>query len=134
MPLADAIRPRTLDEVCGQKHLLAKGAPLRRIIESGHVPSLIFYGPPGTGKTMLARCLPGLLPEMTLEESLETTRIHSAAGLLPPGAGLLTSRPFRAPHHSASLAALVGGGRDAHPGEITLAHNGVLRYCVTRCA
>ncbi|MCL1963768.1 MAG: ATP-binding protein, partial [Firmicutes bacterium] len=90
----------------------------------GH--SLLMVGPPGSGKTMLARCLPSLLPEMTREESLETTRIHSAAGTLPPGAGLMTKRPFRAPHHTASLAALVGGGADAHPGEITLAHNGIL--------
>lgn len=90
----------------------------------GH--SILMSGPPGSGKTMLARCLPSLLPAMTFEESLETTRIHSAAGTLPTGGGLMNTRPFRAPHHTASLVALVGGGSDAHPGEITLAHNGVL--------
>lgn len=90
----------------------------------GH--SMLMVGPPGSGKTMLARCLPSLLPSMTREEALETTRIHSAAGVLPAGAGLMAQRPFRAPHHTASLPALVGGGADAHPGEITLAHNGVL--------
>jgi len=90
----------------------------------GH--SLLMVGPPGSGKTMLARCIPSLLPRMSREESLETTRIHSVAGTLSPGEGLMTNRPFRSPHHTASLAALVGGGMDAHPGEITLAHNGVL--------
>jgi len=90
----------------------------------GH--SLLMMGPPGSGKTMLARRLPSLLPLMTQEESLETTRIHSIAGTLRPGEGLMARRPFRAPHHTASLPALVGGGADAHPGEITLAHNGVL--------
>jgi len=79
----------------------------------------------GSGKTMMARCLPGILPVMTLEESLETTRIHSAAGIVPPS-GLLTERPFRSPHHTASHASLVGGGPNALPGEISKAHNGVL--------
>ncbi len=83
-------------------------------------------GVPGSGKTMLARCLPGILPQMTLEEAFETTRIHSAAGVLPPGTGLITERPFRTPHHSASMPSLVGGGTNAAPGEISLAHNGVL--------
>lgn len=110
-----------LSHVVGQH--VAKRA-LEIAAAGGH--SLLMVGPPGSGKTMLARCLPSLLPEMTREESLETTRIHSAAGTLPPGAGLMTKRPFRAPHHTASLAALVGGGADAHPGEITLAHNGIL--------
>ena len=98
----------------------------------GH--NMLMVGVPGSGKTMLARCLPGILPQMTLEEAFETTRIHSVAGLLPPGAGLMTERPFRTPHHSASMPSLVGGGANAMPGEISLAHNGVLRYCVTRCA
>ncbi|HPA61105.1 MAG TPA: YifB family Mg chelatase-like AAA ATPase, partial [Clostridia bacterium] len=88
--------------------------------------NLLLIGVPGSGKTMLARCLPGLLPEMNQEEAFETTRIHSAAGVLKPGAGLITQRPFRTPHHSASLASLIGGGLNARPGEVSLAHNGVL--------
>ena len=100
----------------------------RRALEiaaaGGH--NLIMIGVPGSGKTMLARCLPGILPRMTFEEACETTRIHSVAGLLKPGQGLMTERPFRTPHHAVSAPALVGGGTDARPGEISLAHNGVL--------
>lgn len=82
-------------------------------------------GPPGSGKTMLATRLPGILPPLSLQESLETTRIYSVAGQLD-GTGLVTERPFRAPHHTASDISLVGGGPVAMPGEISLAHNGVL--------
>ncbi len=89
----------------------------------GH--NLLLEGPPGCGKTMLAARLPTILPEMSLAEALECTRIHSVAGLHPPDAGALTSRPFRAPHHSISAAGLVGGAA-LRPGEVTLAHNGVL--------
>lgn len=89
----------------------------------GH--NLLLEGPPGCGKTMLAARLPSILPEMTLEEALECTRIHSVAGLHPPDAGALTARPFRAPHHSISAAGLIGGAT-LRPGEVTLAHNGVL--------
>lgn len=100
----------------------------RRALEiaaaGGH--NLLMIGVPGSGKTMLARCLPGILPQMTFEEACETTRIHSVAGLLRPGQGLMTERPFRTPHHAVSAPALVGGGSDARPGEISLAHNGVL--------
>ncbi|MBK9319723.1 MAG: YifB family Mg chelatase-like AAA ATPase [Bacteroidetes bacterium] len=90
----------------------------------GH--NVILIGPPGAGKTMLARRMPGILPELSAEEALETTKIHSVAGKLTRGLGLIRERPFRAPHHTISDVALVGGGGYPKPGEISLAHNGVL--------
>ena len=100
----------------------------RRALEvaaaGGH--NLLMLGPPGAGKTMLARRMPSILPPLLFEEALEATAIHSVAGLIPPGAGLLAERPFRAPHHTISDAALVGGGAQPRPGEVSLAHHGVL--------
>ena len=90
----------------------------------GH--NVIMIGPPGSGKTMLAKCLPGIVPPLTLREALETTKIHSVAGKISNSVGLMTTRPFRAPHHTISDVALVGGGAYPQPGEISLAHNGVL--------
>jgi magnesium chelatase family protein len=88
--------------------------------------NLLLAGPPGTGKSMLARRLPGVLPPLTADEALEVTRIYSVAGLLTPGRPLVKTRPFRMPHQSASVAAIVGGGPGPRPGEATLAHHGVL--------
>lgn len=100
----------------------------RRALEvaaaGGH--NILMVGSPGSGKTLLARCLPGILPDMDYEEAMETTKIYSLAGLLKTGKPVVTSRPFRDPHHSASSVALVGGGKFPRPGEISLAHNGVL--------
>jgi magnesium chelatase family protein len=88
--------------------------------------NVIMIGPPGSGKTMLAKRLPSILPPLTLHEALETTKIHSVAGKLGSNANLISKRPFRSPHHTISDVALVGGGGVPQPGEISLAHNGVL--------
>lgn len=90
----------------------------------GH--NLIMIGPPGSGKSMLAKCFPGILPELTFEEALEVTKIHSVAGELDLKKGIVANRPFRSPHHTASTVSLTGGGSSSKPGEISLAHNGVL--------
>jgi len=110
-----------MKEVLGQEQ--AKRA-MEIAAAGGH--NIIMIGSPGSGKTMLARALPGILPPLNEGESLEVTKIYSASGDIPPGGSLLTRRQFRAPHHTASLVGLVGGGSKPHPGEISLAHRGVL--------
>ena len=108
-------------EIKGQEHV-------KRALEvaAAGAHNLLMIGPPGAGKTLMARALPSILPGMTLEESLDVTRIYSVADALPEGIPLLKSRPFRSPHHTISHAGLVGGGNWPHPGEISLAHRGVL--------
>jgi magnesium chelatase family protein len=110
-----------LEDVRGQ--LLARRA-LEISAAGGH--HLLLVGPPGSGKTMMARRLPGILPPLSFEQALEVTAVHSVAGLLASGTGLIGERPFRAPHHTISNIALVGGGAQPRPGEISLAHHGVL--------
>jgi len=120
-PAAVAHDVADLADIRGQ--LLARRA-LEIACAGGH--NLLAIGPPGSGKTMMARRVPGILPPMTFDEAVEVTSVHSVAGLLRPGAGLVTERPFRAPHHTISNVALVGGGSQPRPGEVSLAHHGVL--------
>ncbi len=109
------------NDVCGQENV-------KRALEiaaaGGH--NLLMIGPPGAGKTMLAQRLSTILPNLTFEESLETSKVYSVLGLMPKGQGLITARPFRAPHHTISDAGLIGGGQTPKPGEVSVAHNGVL--------
>src|SRR3989339_1961573 len=112
-----------MSHIRGQEHV-------KRAMEiaAAGAHNMMMSGPPGSGKTLIARTMPGILPNLTLPEALEITKIYSVAGYLPAGASLVTSRPFRSPHHTASGVALVGGGAWPRPGEISFAHRGVFFF------
>lgn len=119
--LTDTAYDSDMSLIKGQK--VAKRA-LEVAVSGGH--NVLFVGAPGTGKTMLAKCIPTIMPDMTFKEALETTKIHSVAGILKDTDGIVYKRPFRSPHHTATTVSMTGGGSSLRPGEISLAHNGVL--------
>ena len=123
-PAAPDPRPEAGDDLADVRGQALARRALEIAASGAH--HLLMVGCPGAGKSMLARRLPGILPPLGADEALVVTRLHSAAGIRPPGRGLMTRRPFRAPHHSLSRAALIGGGSPPRPGELSLAHHGVL--------
>jgi magnesium chelatase family protein len=124
LPDPPALRRAAAPDLADVRGQLFARRALEVAAAGGH--NLLFVGPPGAGKTMMARRVSGILPPLSFDEALEVTAVHSVAGLLSPGAGLMTDRPFRAPHHTISNAALIGGGSQPRPGEVSLAHHGVL--------